>query len=307
MILREINRDDYPYLVNLFNSLYPYYSYTIEDIKYDYEIDRGKYKKYAYVAEINKEIVGLGEFSLMKYYQEGLFYIKVYVRPDKQKQGIGNSIYNFLLNELKKLNAKSLVTYILSEHKNGIDFAIKKGFNEVERYYELELNVNEANVNELEESLRNVTKEGIEIINLNEKIDYFKLYQLIIEILRDIPSPFKYTPLSFNEWKEDFLKNPYRINEAFFIAKYKDNYIGLSSLSKENNEIVNQGLTGIIKEYRNKGIAKALKLKIINYAKEKKYKIIRTWNSSVNIPILNLNKKIGFKIKREWITFLKEI
>ena len=37
MIIRQITQKDYPQMAYIFNSIYPYYSYTEEDIRFEYE------------------------------------------------------------------------------------------------------------------------------------------------------------------------------------------------------------------------------------------------------------------------------
>ena len=49
------------------------------------------------------------------------------------------------------------------------------------------------------------------------------------------------------------------------------------------------------REYRRRGIATALKLRAFDYAREHRYKSIRTFNHSTQTKILSLNEKLGFK------------
>ena len=68
-----------------------------------------------------------------------------------------------------------------------------------------------------------------------------------------------------------------------------------------------QVLAGVQKDCRGKGIAMAMKLKVIEYAKNNGYNSIRTENSTLNAEMLSINKKLGFEKGPAWITFSKTL
>ncbi len=55
------------------------------------------------------------------------------------------------------------------------------------------------------------------------------------------------------------------------------------------------------------GIAVALKLKVIDFARNNKYEKLKTWNDSTNTPMLGINVKLGFKREVGWITLEKNL
>jgi GNAT superfamily N-acetyltransferase len=310
MIIRQITQKDYPQMAYIFNSIYPYYSYTKEDIRFEYEKEAKRTNLKAYVVEINGEAVAIAEYYKSWYKttdNRNIIGLGIYVDSRYQGKGIGSYADEFILKEIRKENVKSVVTHVLNSHINSINFLIKRGFYEIYSYYELELDLEKISIENLHNQCK--TFENIEVISLKEEkeLDKLKLYELIKTIYHDMPSPLLYDFPDFKEWQESFFNNPYAIFDSFFIAKKGNEYIGFSSLNKENDEIANQGITGVIKDYRDKGIAKALKLKVIEHAKQKGFKIIRTWNGCSNYKILTLNRKLGFEFKRSWILFYKEL
>lgn len=62
--------------------------------------------------------------------------------------------------------------------------------------------------------------------------------------------------------------------------------------------------TGVIRDYRRRGIALALKVHGIAHAKENGYKKIRTMNESTNRAMLNINERLGFAKRPAWIAYM---
>ena len=72
------------------------------------------------------------------------------------------------------------------------------------------------------------------------------------------------------------------------------------------NEIYT-GFTGVKRSHRRMGIALALKLRGIAYAKAHGHPVIRTNNDSTNKAMLSINERLGFVKQPAWITFIKTL
>ena len=65
------------------------------------------------------------------------------------------------------------------------------------------------------------------------------------------------------------------------------------------------GLTGVRRSHRRKGIALALKLRAVDYARRHGIEEVRTWNASTNEGMLGINIRLGFQRQPAWIDFVK--
>ncbi len=155
---------------------------------------------------------------------------------------------------------------------------------------------------------------GIEIVTLAEELAkdpecLKELYEMDCELSLDVPRVDPFTRGPFETWRDWVLKSPRALPEAFFIAKAGDSYVGQSDVGRSEGlaDVLYTGFTGVRREYRGRGIAMALKLRAIDYAKRHEYREIRTWNSTLNAPMLGINVKLGFVKQPAWITFGKNL
>ena len=99
---------------------------------------------------------------------------------------------------------------------------------------------------------------------------------------------------------ETFSKNVF---DAFWfradtqlLAGHGDHWVGLSAIAfyPEDNYAFN-AFTGVLPEYRGRGLATVLKLHAIRLARKLGARYIRTSNDSQNAPMLAVNRKLGYK------------
>ncbi len=96
--------------------------------------------------------------------------------------------------------------------------------------------------------------------------------------------------------------------EANFVAVKGDEYIGLCNLmTYDADKSVFHDLTGVKHEYKRMGIALALKVRAIMFAKENGYTSVKTGNEVNNNPALKMNERLGFVKQPEWILFEKHL
>jgi GNAT superfamily N-acetyltransferase len=113
--------------------------------------------------------------------------------------------------------------------------------------------------------------------------------------------------VALEQYKQGVLGNPGHMPDAHFLVKDGPRYVAESFMFKsaELPDVLYQGLTATRRAYRGRGIAFAVKLYTIGYACEYGAREIRTWNDTLNEPMLRINVKMGFARQPAWITFEK--
>ena len=306
--------EDFAAVVEIDNAVDPEHRYTAEQFRYDYEnFDTEKYALRYYLAEVNGKILGYACYHHMPYrFHPQRFWVWVAVHPAFHGQGIGSALYDRISRDLQELSARWLHTSARETWVHSQKFLEKRGFCEVRRSWEAHLDVSKFDFSPFREHLERVKKTGITITTLAEEKkssrDWFsKIYELHNLLMTDVPSSSPYTPVPREHFQRFFIENPDLLPDAFFIAKDGDLYVGESFVFRVPAEPghLSQGLTGVRREYRGKGLALALKLHVIKYAQERGYTLIKTWNDTENLPILTLNEKLGFVRQPAWIEYEK--
>ncbi len=316
-ILRSFGEEDYDAATEIWNANFPDDRITANEWRYDDELfDETHYIRRQYVAvnEETQEVVGYGIIS----HTPGMFHpqkfrLDIVVHPEWQRRGAGSLLYKRLMDDLVELNAVAVRTNVREDKIDALAFAGKRGFTEEMRSWELRLPVPKVDLLPFLPVIEQVSAKGIVISTLKEERErdpncLHKLYELSKAIHADIPMPEQFTPVPFEEFKRLF-KHPSLLPDAYFIAKHGDCYIGLSNLwgSEAEPKHLYQGITGVLRNYRRQGIATALKVKTIEYAKLHGYQLIITWNESTNVGMLALNEKLGFRRQVGWVTLVKHL
>jgi len=242
------------------------------------------------------------------------FWFDGWVDPKHQGKGIGSAVYDRLKNDFDEHSAIAAWMGIRENMTASIAFAQRRGFSEKMRGWESTVDPYQVNTSEFQKYSIRASQAGIQFSTLEQELQddpecYMKLYELVQTAFRDVPIPDTPTDTPYDQWLAFEMKNPNLIPQAYMIAKDGEKYVGTSvvwRLKKEPRSLY-QGLTGVLRQYRGKGIAVALKLRVLDFARKNGFDNIRTFNASTNEGMLNINMKLGFKRDLAWITFEKNL
>jgi GNAT superfamily N-acetyltransferase len=313
LTLRPFTADDYPALVRVNNAVEPDYPITAEEWRYEDEHQEPRCRWARWLAGWDAEVVGFGQYGQSPYrYHPRKFEITVSVHPGFQGRGIGSALYNHLLEALRPLDPVLLQAYTREDRPRAVRFLSDRGFQEVMREWESRLDVRTFDPAPFSDREEKVRAQGIEIRTLRElETDpdrNRKLYALMCELERDVPSPDAPTDPDYSSWIAHTLNNPNLLPDGWFIAVHHGQYLGYTNLWRSQaGDYLDTGLTGVKREYRRRGIALALKLRAAAYARQCGAAEIRTGNEVGNVGMLAINQRLGFVRQPAWIQFENQL
>jgi len=280
--------------------------------------DEAHYFRRQYVAEDANggQILGFGSIEQTIYLPK--YRLFVVTDPRWLKLGVGDLLLERLMNDLRAANAVSISCREYASQTDLLAFLIARGFKEVDRVLDLRWQVAEADVSPFLSIVERVKDRGITITSLAEERRrdprcVEKLYELTSLLHEDDPSREPFAPPGYNAREALlWLDMPYVLPDAYFIAKYGSQYVGVSDISvfEALPGGVTQGFTGVRREYRRQGIATSLKLREIEYARTNSYKVIQSFNRPAQSAVLALNQRLGFQVLSSNVTLekcLKEV
>jgi mycothiol synthase len=308
---------DYAALVAVGKASYPDYGETVEEWRHwDETWDHSKYFKLRLVAEDSRRVVGYGQVNHMRWaFIPTKYRIDVTVLPEQRGRGHGTALYDDLVAAVTARGAQALGAAAKESMTDGVQFLNKRGYREVKRDWESRLFVKGFDFARFGTADDRVAKQGIRIVTLADEMErdpdaVHKAFELTQDCRMDIPSVDPPTRNTFEEFRQEDVDAPSALLDAFYIAIDKDGrYLGVSNMfrSLDDPTFLWQGITGVRREARGKGIAMALKLRTVRYAIDKGIEHIKTWNDVNNRPMLAINEAMGFEKQPAWISYEKDL
>jgi GNAT superfamily N-acetyltransferase len=243
------------------------------------------------------QIIGYGSAFRAPWVDPGQVGSIFCVHPDFRGQGVGGMILTYLENWASEHQASVLTSVVMDWIDASLPFVQKRGFTVDAHVFELVLDLKSFDSAHFAVEVDKVKKTGIEFVTLADlpgEESERKLYELFVETSKDNPGQYDSLP-PFTQWKKEFLPEDSSRTDWVFIAVDGHRFVGLTQLlSTEEAGVIYTNYTGVQKEYRGRGFARALKLLSIHIAKKAGAKTMTTDSERNNAPMQHLNKSLGY-------------
>lgn len=252
-----------------------------------------------WVAEEEGRLVGVAGYGQWAdVLVPGEVYVYVRVHPAFQRRGFGAALYDALIDRLRRVGADSLKITLRSDRFPGINFAMRRGFIEYARRIESRLDLAAFDAAAFPDPDAQMAEQGLQLRSVADlaadpQRDQ-KLYDLKWEIEQDIPYPGRITRPSLPAFQTQYLNSPSFAAAGSFVAVDGDNYAGLVFHESASPSLLMVELTGTARAYRRRGIAQALKLRSMVWAKAAGYTTMLVNNDLANVGMLAINDKLGY-------------
>ncbi|MCI4351995.1 MAG: GNAT family N-acetyltransferase [Thermoplasmata archaeon] len=295
--------DDYESFATILKQVRPDYPVSAETLRHEEEaFGPGPFHQ-RYVVEVRTtgQVVAIGGLEQDPAAERGKFWVFALVLPGFQGRGIGGGLYETLLASAREHDGVSLWSAVLEDELAGQAFLLRRGFVERRRNWTSVLDLEAAATDRLLSLSPDLAAAGIEISTLaregvTDAEVAEQLYRLDCETSVDVPRMYPYVPIPLAAFRRFYMEGPNALPEAWFIAKHRGRYVAMSFAQREAAapDTLEQAYTCTQRDYRRRGLALALKLRVIEYGKRNRYRWIRTHNDSLNAPMWALNERLGF-------------
>ena len=304
---------DYEAVVAIWNAITPGEPTSVEGMRYGHSIREKKYLFGRLMAELDGEIVATAIYREPFWsYAPGKYAVVIRVLPRYQRRGIGGTLYDHVMERLQEQKHKpvNLHSDAREDQPHSVRFLTKRGFEQKQRQQVSRLDVASFDAAPFAGSLARFEESGLVL----KTLDQFRqedpeairrTHEKFSEFFRDVPFFEEATDVSLEYFEKNII-GPSKLDGGFLIAFDGDEIVGTTNLWKRLGQpgVLNTGLTAVARSHRRRGMATALKVRSIEFARSIDARVIQTDNEENN-PMYDLNVRLGFKPTPAFLLFQK--
>lgn len=265
------------------------------------------------VAVEDGQVVGWAGYSQFAGdYDPHRFQVDVEVLPGCQRRVIGSALYDRLLASLAPFDPRVLRADAFTHLPQGFAFLQERGFFEAFRETPVCLDVRAFDPSPYAGLEPSLNAQGIFIKTVPELASDpnrdRKIFDMYCAAMADVPSEnLAAEPITFESWLEWGLRDPSILLDAYLIAVRGEEYVALREVGEYGGGALLGSLMGVRRDARGRGIAQALMLRNVAFARERGYALVRDCTAVQNAPMQALFNRLGFTRDPEWQQCQKDI
>lgn len=222
---------------------------------------------------------------------DGAMFVSLHVMHDHRKRGIGSALHDDLVQWMREHGGRQYEVTVRDIEPEALTFWARRGCTEVERDIVVALDTRRyGGPPEL--------APGVTVASLAERPDLIRdIYEVGAATWRDIPVHEPCKVISFGEWREIIQNHSENRPEALFAASLHGRVVGYSHIALPSNmpAVGWHNFTGVLREYRRRGIACSLKIHAIDWAVRNGRFTLMTGNHADNAPMRHINEALGYR------------
>jgi GNAT superfamily N-acetyltransferase len=214
---------------------------------------------------------------------------QVDVLPAHRRQGIGRSLAARVIEHLRGLGKTHVEAWVPTEDPSGVPFAESYGLREVGRIRELRLDLS-GPPQEVELPPGVTVRPYAELDDVDQG-----MYAVAVQTVPDMPAPEPVDIGDYARWAGHDLHMILKAPELTSVALADGRVVGYAVLSpRSNGRIGAHRGTFVLRAYRGRGIARALKQVQIEAARRAGLEVLTTQNEDSNLPMRRVNERLGY-------------
>ena len=147
---------------------------------------------------------------------------------------------------------------------------------------------------------------GVELVSLAERpeLRLRTYHELALEAFADMPTP-RPVVVTEEQWEREWVTTP----EGSFVAIAGGEIVGCAGVIRDTDrpDRAENSLTAVRRDWRGRGLARALKLATIAWASEQGLTEVYTWTQTGNENMRVVNEKLGYVTRMTSISVRREL
>jgi GNAT superfamily N-acetyltransferase len=245
------------------------------------------------------------------------FGFMVIVDPEGRRRRVGTSLWRHITDDLELGAVTGWESAAWEGDPSGAAWLRHLGFELGSTHQMSELDLATVDTSGFAGAIDAVEAAGVDLVAFGEYVATTPdaaeaLYELAIELSCDVPWYEQVAKPALAVWRAEFVDSDLILRDASTVAVSGGRLIGQSTLMRDHHDpgILRTGLTGVVREFRRRGIARAMKMRAIATAAAEARPPdglrIQTGNASQN-PMLQLNLRLGFVKQPAWQVFTRSV
>jgi GNAT superfamily N-acetyltransferase len=258
-----------------------------------------------FVAETGGQAVGVGTVGRIYMHPPEFpaFWGTLDVLPNARRQGVGEALLIAISREAREAGKNELHIPAIDSRPEGIEFLLHRGFTEYERAKAVELPLTGLSKPSI------VLPAGVDLHTLAERPDLVAgVHAVAEEAFSDIPGGE--TPMAAGDlaaFRVRDVDRPSIPKDGFFVATdtltgQVIGYASLLLLPGQANRKAWHDMTAVLRAWRGRGLARALKHATIGWAIDHGLEILMTGNDINNAPMRAVNARLGYRSTPDLLT-----
>jgi mycothiol synthase len=214
-------------------------------------------------------------------------FIGAWVLAGHRRRGVGSALLEALTGHAREIGVRVLRARTVEDQHDAVAFLEHRGFTAVAREYESRLDLREA------ATALAAVPEGVEIVSLHDRLDLApQAHALAVAAFPDIPSGEDVDVSSFEHWRRE---NVDEALEGSFLALAEGRVVGsVGLIAQPRPGVAEHLLTAVDRDWRRRGVARALKQAQMAWARGAGYAELVTYNDAGNAAMRELNLRLGY-------------
>jgi mycothiol synthase len=214
------------------------------------------------------------------------------VLPAARRNGVGAALLRVLGDHAGGFGVDRVGTHV--DDDGSRRFAERFGFEELDRQVEQVARLNPG-------CRRKQVPDGIEVRTIAERPELLEAaYPLALEGWADFATAEAVT-ISLEDW----LRDEAALSEGSFVALAGGEIVGFSGLCRHDEDgVAEDGLTVVRRDWRRRGLARALKSLELDWAAANGYREVITWTQQGNDGMRALNDALGYEYRDVSVTMV---